>query len=376
MQIKTIDKDYRHERQLWIDDDTKVSWLAVIDFTMRIGTAEVQMAGIGGVYTDREHRQQGHMRTLFEDTVTYMIDQGYDVTQLFGIPNFYNKFGYASSLPDTHFTIQTRDAEDAGDHKQALTARPAESDDMPEILKLYNAHNAMRTCSIVRHADRVTEFRKGTRYGKSPVVRVWEHDNGQLAGYAVWDDEDDDVRVAEVDAWDDALYATILYALTEDAIAKRCGEIRIYAPPDHPFAEYAQRYGTNWTIDFPRDAAAMMRILNQRPLMEKLRAELERRLAISPMAGYTGSVALVTDLDTTLLTFDAGRLTLNEEGSGDALDATLTLSQDKLMQCIVGYRSIRDVLNSPGVTLEGEGSPLLNALFLRQHPYTWRVDHY
>jgi predicted acetyltransferase len=373
MPIKTIDNDPRHQRELWLDEETKVSWLGVIDFTMRIGTAKVRMAGIGGVYTEREHRNQGHMRTLFEDTVTYMIDGGYDVSQLFGIPNFYNKFGYATSLPDSIFTIQTRDAEDAGDYGQAMDARPVEPNDIPEILRLYNAHNAMRTCSIVRTPDRFTEFRKGTTWNAEAEVRVWEDAQGQLAGYAVWDDEDEHVKVAEIDAWDDGLFPTILHALAEEAIARRCGEIEVHVPPDHPFAGYAQRYGIEWTITYPRDAAAMMRILNQQPLMEKLRTEFERRLAVSPMAGYTGSVALKTDLDTTVLTFDAGRLTLDERGEPDA---TLSLSQDQLIQCIVGYRSIRDVLNTPNVTLDGESGPLLHALFPRQHPYTWSADHY
>ena len=373
MQIKTLDKDHRHQRELRLDDDTKVSWLGVIDFPMRIGTAEVRMAGIGGVHTAREHRKQGHMRTLFEDTVTYMTDQGYDITLLFGIPNFYNKFGYASSMPDAHFTIATRDAEDAAGGVAGLNTRPVEPEDIPEIVKLYNAHNAMRTGSIIRTPDRFTEFRKGTDWRTSPEVRVWEDDRGQLAGYAVWDDEDDRVTAAEIDAWDDRLFPTLLHTLAEEAIAKRCSEIEVYAPPDHPFAEYAQRYGITWTIRYPRDAAAMMRILNQRPLMEKLHAELERRLAASPMDGYTGSVALTTDLDTTVLTFDAGRLALDATGEPDA---ALSLSQDKLIQCLVGYRSVRDVLNSPGVTLEGEGAPLLNALFPRQHPYTWHVDHF
>jgi hypothetical protein len=92
------------------------------------------------------------------------------------------------------------------------------------------------------------------------------------------------------------------------------------------------------------------------------------------LAGTTGSVALATDLDTTVLTFDAGRLTL--AGDATAADATFTLPQKTLMQCIVGYRSVRDALNSPGVTLEGEGGPLLDALFPPQHPYTWSADHF
>ena len=114
MQIETIDEGRSHQRVMRIDGE-EVCHLWVIDHTMRIGGAHVRMAGIGDVYTNRAHRMKGYMRQLYVDTVSYMTDQGYEVSMLFGIPNFYTKFGYASSIPTVHFAIKTRDAEAAGD---------------------------------------------------------------------------------------------------------------------------------------------------------------------------------------------------------------------------------------------------------------------
>jgi len=370
VQIKTIDDGRSHRREIWLDDDTQVGHLWVLDYTMRIGTAEVRMAGIGGVHTEREHRMKGYMRALFEDTVTYMADEGYDVSMLFGIANFYNKFGYATCVAQHRFTIKTRDAEAARVWAQSLKVRPIESRDMPAIVELYNANNASRTCTMVRSTEGFTKFEKGTYWGVRAETALWEDVDGTLLGYAVWDKDRTAVKVAEIGAGDDALFPTILTALARQAVEKRCEEITVFAPPDDPFAEYAQRFGTEWTIRNPRYSDGMLRIMNQRPLFEKLAPELARRLS-----GFEGAVpiAIQTDLGAITLTPESGDVTLQD---GVAAEAQLALSQDKLMQLILGYRSVRDLLNTPDVTVTGDAVPMLQALFPRDTAFMWKPDHF
>ena len=374
MQIRTIDDGRSHRRELWLDDDTQVGHLWVIDYMMRIGTAEVRMAGIGGVYTEREHRMKGYMRELFEDTVTYMTDEGYDVSMLFGIANFYNKFGYATCVAQHRFTIKTRDAEaaDAGARAraQSLAARPIESKDMPAIVELYNANNAVRTCTVVRSAEGFTKFEMGSHWGAPVETALWEDDGGELLGYVVWDRDRTSVRVAEVGGREDAVFPAILTALAQQAVEKRCEKITIFAPPDDPFAEYAQRFGTEWTIRNPRYSDGMLRIMNQRPFFDTLAPELARRLA-----GFKGAspLALQTDLGAITLAPESGHITLQD---GIAAEAQLTLSQDKLMQLILGYRSVRDMLNTPDVAVTGDTVPMLQALFPRDTAFMWKPDHF
>jgi predicted acetyltransferase len=372
MQIRTIDKEDRHKRELWIDDETKVAHLWVIDYTIRIGTARVSMAGIGGVYTEREHRMKGYMRHLFEDTVHYMIDQGYDVTMLFGIPDFYTKFGYAVCLAGHQARVKTRDAEDAGARAQILASRPIEAGDMPAVVALYNDHSATRTGSVVRDPDAFTEFALGSNWGTPTEAQLWEDDAGALLGYVVWDKNATAVKVTEAVARDDALFPTLLHALAQQAIEKRCEEVQLYAPPDDPFAEYIRRFGARWEIAYPRHGDGMMRVLNQQPLFEKLLPELALRTGGADLDNGV-TLALRTDLGTTTLIVNEDGVTMGED---EVPDVTLALTQDKLMQLIVGYRSLRDVLNSAGVTLNGEEMDMLNALFPKDVPYIWHADHF
>lgn len=376
MKITTRDEGRAHAREMWIDGEEKpVCNLWVIDFAMRVGTTVVRMAGIGGVHTERAHRMKGYMRHLFEDTVQYMITEGYDISMLFGIENFYTKFGYAAGLAGFECKVKTRDAEVAAANAPAATyiTRPIGEADMPVVLDLYNANNAMRVCSVVRTPEDFTEFEKGTWYGTPPDTHLWEDANGKLLAYAVWDRYDKAVKVAEIEARDDAFFPTLLSFFAAQAVEKRCEDVQLFIPPDHPFAEYVQRFGAEWTVTYPRYGSGMLRLLNQQPFFEKIVPELERRLALSRSAGYTGALTFQTDLGDLALVINRGSITL----AGKASDGLrLELSQDRLTQLVIGYRSARDVLNDPLVKAHGDVLPLLNVLFPKGTPYVWVADHF
>jgi len=376
MKITTRDEERVHTRELWIEGEEKsVSHLMVIEYAMRVGTAVVRMAGIGDVYTSREHRNKGYMRHLYEDTVHYMIAEGYDISMLFGIENFYTKFGYAPGLAVFECKVKTRDAEVAAVNAPsgAYITRPIGKEDMPAVLDLYNASNAMRVCSVVRTIEDFPEFHKGTWYGTPPDTQLWEDANGTLLAYAVWDRYDKAVKVAEVEARDDAFFPTLLSFFAAQAVEKRCEDVQFFMPPDHPFAEYVQRFGAEWTVKYPRHGSGMLRLLNQQPFFEKIVPELERRLALSRSAGYTGTLTFETDLGTLALVINRGSIAL----AGKAGDGPrLALSQDRLTQLVIGYRSARDLLNDPQVKAHGDVLPLLNVLFPKGTPYVWVADHF
>ncbi|MGC9394756.1 MAG: GNAT family N-acetyltransferase [Anaerolineae bacterium] len=377
MKITTKDEGRDHRRELWIEGEEKsVCHLWVIDFTMRIGITTVRMAGVGGVYTEREHRKKGYMRHLYEDTVQYMIAEGYDISMLFGIENFYTKFGYAAGLAAFECKVKTRDAEmsarTAADEGSYII-RPIGEADMPAVLDLYNANNATRVCSVVRTLEDFSKFSKGTWYGTPPDTQLWEDANGKLLAYAAWDRYDKAMKVAEVEACDDAFFPTLLSFFAAQAVDKRCEDVQLFIPPDHPFAEYVQRFGAEWKVVYPRHGSGMLRLLNQQPFFEKLAPELERRLAFSRSAEYTGALTFQTDLGILTLVINEGKVNV-EDGARDGL--RLELSQDKLTQLATGYRSARDVLNDPQVTAHGDVLPLLDILFPKGTPYVWVADHF
>jgi len=244
---------------------------------------------------------------------------------------------------------------------------------MQAIVNLYNQHNATRTGSIERTQEDFTKFSKGSWYGSPPDTMLWEDKQGKLQGYAVWDRSATAVKVTEVDAVDDTMFSTILYFLALQAVEKRCENINLHLPADHPFAEYTQRYGVEWEISFSRYGDGMMRIINQQPLFHTITPELERRIAFSPLRGYTGTLTLETDLGVTHLVINRGHVRI---GDGESSTVVLALPQQKLMQLLVGYRSVRDVINDNEVQTSGDVIPLLQALFPKGIPYMYTADHF
>ena len=71
-----------------------VTHWGVWDFRMRIGVARVRVGGIGVVATDARHRKRGLMNRTADNALGAMRSAGYDMSLLFGIDEFYHRFGY------------------------------------------------------------------------------------------------------------------------------------------------------------------------------------------------------------------------------------------------------------------------------------------
>jgi predicted acetyltransferase len=363
MDIRTRDEKGYCIRELLIDDQPACS-LKLIDYVMRIGAAQVRMAGIADVETKKEHRMKGYMRILLQDTLDYMQHMGFDVSMLFGIPNFYHKFGYATCLASPKVSVKTRDAELAQAQTVALQARSLTPTDLPFVADLYNRANTARTCSVVRSKESYAGFAQGTGWWMRTEAVIFEQAEQRFAGYAAWDKSEQAVDVIEAEAVDAAFYPTLLYYFAQQAVAKRCENIRLHMPPDHPFAEFVQRYGCEWSIAHPRQADGMLRIVNQATLFEKLRLELNCRLA----AVWPESVPQALHVRTEL-----GEAVLNPGPSGAIW---LELPQEKLIQLITGYRSMRDMGTEPSVHMLPGSEPFWTVLFPKGHPYVWLSDHF
>ena len=367
IEIQTHDQPPNYLRQLMVGGEA-ASWLWVGDRPIRLLGETVRMGGIAGVNTKQDQRMKGYARRLLSDTVTYMTEQGYDVSMLFGIPDFYDKFGYIPCIPGYRVTIATRDAERAGEAAKGWSVRPLTPDDYAFVVRVSNAANADRAASLIRYAGKWSGFRHGSDWWRKATAAVVEDPEGRPAGYMAWDKGVTEVKAVEVEAADARAYPAILAELARMAVEMRCGEIETLLPPDHLFSVFARRYGCRASTRFDRMGGGMMRILNQGPLFEKLQPGMERRLQRSGLAGRRVRLKLETDLGTT-------RALLNADGEGESR-VTLKMRQDRLMQLVVGYRPASDVLGEDGVESRGPAQEVLEALFGGQTPYVLKPDEF
>src|SRR5215208_7310698 len=133
-------------------DGRQVSRVVIVPMVMRIGAAVVRMDGIGGVGTEEGFRHRGYSRRVMETAVQQMRDGDAALSTLFGIQDFYQKFGYETTGPEYTVVLPLVDAPPAAPTvPPGWQFRPLIADDMPAVMRLYHANTRRATGALVRH---------------------------------------------------------------------------------------------------------------------------------------------------------------------------------------------------------------------------------
>jgi len=118
----------------------------------------------------------------------------------------------------------------------------------------------------------------------------------------------------------------------------------------------------------------MARFVNLISAMRKLQDELSARFLRSQMQDWRGRVNLVTDLGTVGLFCRYGRVVVKEVEPTAGM--TCRIPQDRLMQLILGFRTIYDVAEDPDVSVPEVARPLLHTLFPPTASYIAGLDRF
>ena len=352
-------------------DEQDISRLWLHEYRMRFGTAQLKMGGIAGVGTIEEHRNKGYSRHVMEDSTAFMTENGFDVAMLFGIPNFYPKFGYATVLPETWVELDTEDAQAAVGTYQI---RQFEVGDVPKILSLYAANNAERTGTPLRDENRWKEFKMGSGFSVVAAPFVVLSEVGEVIGYFVCDDTEEKCILCDIGFQDRRIFETIVRFLADRAKRIGAAQIECSMPADHPFAIFCRRYGCRTNSQNPKNHGGMMRIINQSSTLKGITGELEKRLRRSAhLSQWSGKILIATELGQDCLGIDRGRVThINSKANAFHLE----MPQDKLIQLMMGRRSIEDLAIEPDVSVTGGIIPILETLFPLDYPHVWWPDRF
>ena len=363
---------------IWLstEDEEWLSWIGLREYQMRFGSAQLKMGGICGVGTKEEHRNKGYSRHVMEHTITYMNENGFDVSMLFGIPNFYHKFGYATAIPETYVEFDTKDVPTVAPTYQV---RKFQTEDAPKIVDLYAANNAGRTGTPLRTGIGWKEFTRRAGIVPDPYVVLNETD--EVIGYFVCNSDntkkdmiDQSCTLFDIGFQDRTIFETIVDFLAYSVNYTSAERIICAIPADHPFAIFCRRYGCRTHTYTPKDHMGMMRIINQSSTLKKITGELEKRLQRSIDLGqWRGQILISTDLGQDCLEIDQGSIA---HTNGQTNGFHLEIPQDKLIQLMMGRRSIEDLAIEPDVSVAEEIIPVLDILFPLGHSHVWWPDRF
>ena len=353
------------------EDEEDVSRLWIHEYRMRFGSAQLKLGGIAGVGTNEEHRNKGYSRRVMEDSTAFMTENGFDVAMLFGIPNFYPKFGYATVLPKTWVELDTEEAEVAASIYQI---RKFETRDVSKILALYAANNAERTGTPLRDETRWKDFKMGSDFGVVAAPFVVLNKTNEVIGYFVCDDTEENCILCDIGFQDRTIFEAIVRFLGDRAKRIGVAQIQCSMPADHPFTIFCRRYGCRTNTHNPKNRGGMMRIINQSSTLKGITGELEKRLRRSAhLSQWSGKILISTELGQDCLGIDRGRIA---HTSSKANAFHLKISQDKLIQLMMGRRSIEDLAVEPDVSITRGIIPILEILFPLDYPHVWWPDRF
>jgi len=350
------------------DGDEEVSRLWVLLKRMRVGRAYVRFGGIGGVWTHRDHRLKGHAARLMEGSTELMRDLRCEMGLLFGISDFYHRFGYAVVYAEPLMRVAV---ENLLECESAFLCRQMRRADAPEVLALHNRLDAGCTGTVVRPRT-WCRFELSAGFGKPGRAILACDRRGRTAGYAAYRASDERFSVHEICARDPHACSALALALGRRALRARIESVGFHLPPGHPFAAFAVRLGCQWRISYPRNGGGMGRLIPS-PLLEKLAPELSRRLQAA-RCRWEGAIELGTEFGAVTLVLKAGALEVSRSPS--PRPARVYIPQSSLAQLVMGYRSAAEIASAPQTHMPRAILSVVDALFPKGEPYMWWADRF
>ncbi|MHB0859410.1 MAG: GNAT family N-acetyltransferase [Anaerolineae bacterium] len=335
-------------------DEKPVSSTRIFDLQMRIGNVVVPCGGIGDVATERAQRHKGYARRVLNECLRIMTERPYLISYLHGIPDLYHKFGYAPALAESRITLLTRDAEQA---EPRYTVRDMAPQDHPAVAEIHEALRSAYTGSIVRDSARWGGFHYGSNWNERLGGFVLE-DGGRIVGYGGYDDEPSRCALFEIGYTDPSVWSTLLAQAARLAAARRVEQVVFHIDPRDPFEAYLRRFGSKTELGYARCGESMLRILDQGALLNRLYPLFAQRLSDAGQGDWSGGVVFRTDLGEDSLQFGTG-------GSR----AVVEMPQGTLIQLLMGYRSVDDLLLDSEARIPADAVPLLRILCPPGTPY-------
>lgn len=332
--------------------------------TVRIGEARLKMGGLGWVATSARHRQRGIARKLVEDTLAYMRDHGYHISMLFGIPNFYHRFGYVSSLIDYTILMDSAEARTFENPFKSYVAAPGE---IPLIQRMHNANDANAVCSLVRSGAHMHN-----KWGRWNKWRLLKDEQGRVVAYLYAIVEHGMLYVIEAGVSDAGVCAAVIREAAGLARAEEVSQIRFCVPPPHPLARFLARFNSTHEARHEHDGGGMMAFINMAEALESMVPEWDSLLAKSIARELRTEFTLVTE-----------KVSFRIRANRGAVDIATIPGQCKvslkcadLMHLVTGYRHPGDILDEHRCIMTADARTLFHTIFPKRQPFVWRFDRF
>ncbi len=331
--------------------------------TIRIGEARLKMGGFGWVAVDDAFRKQGVATLMIDDALAYMRGHNYHVSMLFGIVDFYHRFGFCTMLSGYLTSVDVLEAEQA-EHKP-YRVRLGKPGDIRAIHKLHNQDESEMACSIVRSTAHITN-----QWERWKPVQVITDDQGKVRAYFLPRVGKNELLIEELGIAGHDACGALLHACSQLAIEHHAPQIRFAAPPNHPFLKYLLRYESKYEMHVKRNSHGMMAIVNLEETLESMIPEWENQLTRSALCQERVEITLLVDKKPCRVRANRGAIDIMPQSG----ENKVSLENAEFIQLLCGYRYLDEILATKRRILTQSGRTLLEVLFPKRTPFVWPVD--
>jgi hypothetical protein len=377
-----------------------VSSLCLISQTWSYGGIACAVGQPELVGTHRDFRGQGLVRRQFEILHQWSAGRSQPLLAVDGIPGFYRQFGYEMALAlhgEWSIGLARLPAKIA-EPDEPYRVRAATEADLAFIADTENAVRSRYLVAACRDA-RLWGYELRGRTARSQehvALAIIEARDGSQVGFLAHRSRLLGTVVTllayEVSpslSWDAVTPSVLGYlrAVGEAyaaARSTRCDRLGLCLGDAHPAYAAIQRFA-------PRDEGAyawQLRVTDPPAFLRHVAPVLERRLAQSPAAGFTGQLRLSFYRDGVRLAFEGGRivevaawqLPLGLTGIDKGVPSTAgradaSFRRDTFLQLLFGYRSLDELQYAHPDCLVRTDTvrALLTAMFCKQPSNVWPV---
>jgi len=336
------------------------------------------------VSTLPEYRNRGLVRLQFNVIHRWSVERGDKVQAITGIPYYYRQFGYemALNLGGGRSGFPTNIPRLKEGEREPFHIRPATEADIPFISQMLSLSD-QRSLVACEWDDSLWRYElcgKSEKNITREEVRVIETLDGKPCGFFIHPPF----------AWGDMMVLQLYEILPEYSWLEVTPSVIRYLELAHahfnpgrgekkPFGAFGFWLGEDHPVyhvipdSLPRirkPYAWYIRLVDVPDFLRLITPVLEKRLAASPMAGYSSELKITFYRDGVRLVFDKGRLVIAEAWTPTPVRnaGNVAFPPYTFLQLLYGYRSMEMLKASfPDCwTDRDEYHVLLNALFPRQ----------
>lgn len=353
-----------HNRMLFVDNRL-AACLTLYSYTVRLGEARLSMGGVAHVATDPACQKAGHAARLMANTMDYMEEEKFQISCLFGIADFYHRWGYTSVFPEHTITMTIEEAlagSEAGGRERHL--KPA---DLNAVQRLHLHNDTDTAGSIIRFSQHYN-----SQWPKWENGRVLLDDRGKVVAYHQGNINGHEYQILEADLIDASWSAPLLHACA--LYARNAGATRLcfHLPPSHLLANFFLLFQSEHTMRVPRNCHGMMTIIHLSDTLKAMKAEWQHGMKHQLPPDFSSEVTLIIDKEPWLIQSDHGDLEISQKAGKNKLNLTL----QEFTHLLVGFRSWNMIVPTGQSAMSPSTQSLLSVLFPRRSPYIWAMDRF